>query len=109
MEDMAVLIPINSPSVLTNAPPLFPMFTAASVWIKDWFLLSLSLRSLDLALMIPAVTVELRLKGFPTANTHSPIRATSESPKGIKGNDSLVFIFRTAKSVLGSDPITSAV
>ncbi len=30
---IAVLIPINSPFVFTNAPPEFPGFTAASVWI----------------------------------------------------------------------------
>ena len=33
-EVMAVLIPINSPCVLTNAPPLFPRLTAASVCKK---------------------------------------------------------------------------
>ena len=31
-----VFIPINSPRVFTKAPPLFPGFTAASVWMKDW-------------------------------------------------------------------------
>ena len=36
--------------------------------------------------MIPAVTVELRLKGLPTANTHSPIFALSESTKERNGS-----------------------
>ncbi len=31
LEEIAVLIPINSPRVFTKAPPLFPGFTAASV------------------------------------------------------------------------------
>ena len=35
---------------------------------------------LDLALTIPAVT-EVRLKGFPTASTHSPNLSASESPQ----------------------------
>ena len=30
---------------------------------------------------IPAVTVEVRLYGFPTANTHSPTFTISESAK----------------------------
>ena len=30
---IAVFIPISSPFVFTNAPPEFPGFTAASVWI----------------------------------------------------------------------------
>ena len=34
-----------------------------------------------LALTIPAVTVEVKLNGLPTANTHSPILVPSESPK----------------------------
>ena len=74
-------MPINSPCVFTNAPPLFPLFTAASVWMYDSLTPSLLLRSLDLALMIPAVTVEFKLKGLPTLNTHSPILVASEFPK----------------------------
>lgn len=53
-------MPINSPRVFTKAPPEFPGFTTASVWRKDWILLSPS-KSLDLALIIPAVTVEFKL------------------------------------------------
>ena len=68
-----MFIPISSPLVLTSAPPLFPLLTAASVWIYDSLTPSLLFKSLDFALIIPAVTVELRLNGFPTAKTHSPI------------------------------------
>ena len=67
--------------MLTKAPPLLPLFTAASVWIYDSFLLSYLFKSRDLALIMPAVTVEFKLNGFPIASTHSPILAWSESPK----------------------------
>ena len=76
---MAVLIPISSPLVFTRAPPEFPGLTAASVCINDWELLPD--KSLDLALIIPAVTVYVKLNGLPTAKTHSPILVWSESPK----------------------------
>jgi len=75
---MAVLIPINSPLIFTKAPPEFPGFTAASVCINDCVFRPD--KSLDFALIIPAVTVEVRLKGLPTAKTHSPIRALLLSP-----------------------------
>ena len=65
-------------------------------------------RSLDLALIIPAVTVEFRLNGFPTAKTHSPILVASEFPKNTYGSFLLVFIFSTAISVSGSVPIILA-
>ena len=57
------------------------------------------------ALTIPAVTVEFRLNGLPTANTHSPTFNASESPTGIVGKSS-PSIFTNARSVLGSVPIT---
>ena len=88
--------------VFTNAPPEFPGFTAASVCIKDC-LLSPD-KSLDLALIIPAVTVEVKLKGFPTAKTHSPIFAVSLSPKVVYGNTSSLSTFNKAISVFGSVP-----
>ena len=55
--------------------------------MKDWF--CSPDKSLDLALIIPAVTVDVKLKGLPTAKTHSPILASSESPNVVYGNDSL--------------------
>ena len=69
----------------TKAPPLFPGLTAASVCIKDSsgktfsFLLKI-LMFLALALTIPAVTVEVKLKGLPTASTQSPNLTSSELP-----------------------------
>ena len=75
-DDIAVLIPTKSPFVFTKAPPEFPGLTAASVCIKDWFFPRLR----TFALIIPAVTVDVRLKGLPTAKTHSPIFVWSESP-----------------------------
>ena len=38
-----------------------------------------------LALTIPAVTVDVRLSGLPTASTHSPTFNSSELPNGIVG------------------------
>ena len=61
-----------------------------------------------LALTIPAVTVEVKLSGLPTANTHSPTRTSSEFPKAMAAKGAEGSIFRTAKSVLGSLPTTSA-
>ena len=61
-----------------------------------------------LAEMMPAVTVEVRLKGLPTAKTHSPSLTSSLLPNG-KAGSFLASIFNTAKSVVGSVPITSAV
>ena len=67
---MAELIPINCPFVFIKAPPLFPIFTAASVCINDSTaparLPVLSLfnpKLLPLALMMPAVTVVSKVSG----------------------------------------------
>jgi len=57
------------------------------------------------ALTIPAVTVELRSKGLPTASTHSPGVIRSESPYLRKGRF-LARIFNKARSVVGSLPIS---
>ncbi|MNE37191.1 hypothetical protein D3C80_1310330 [compost metagenome] len=63
---------------------------------------------LAFALTIPAVTVEVRLNGFPTASTHSPTRKSSLFPIEI-GFSPGASIFKTAISVEGSVPITVAV
>ncbi len=83
-------MPTNNPSGDTKAPPLFPGFTAASVWINDSngnTLLDTSplnmLMLLAFALTIPAVTVEVKLKGLPTAKTQSPISILSELPNSV--------------------------
>ena len=61
-----------------------------------------------LALTIPAVTVDVKLNGFPTASTHSPMCNSSLFPSGI-GFKFAASIFKTAISVEGSVPITVAV
>ena len=61
-----------------------------------------------LALTMPAVTVEVKFKGFPTASTHSPTFTSSELPKLSVGKSSVGVVLRSAKSVLGSLPINSA-
>ena len=82
---MAVFIPTSFPFVSTRAPPLFPGLTAASVCINDSIAVfpfaSFSMfMSRPFALTIPAVTVEVKLKGLPTARTHSPTFTSSEFP-----------------------------
>ena len=58
---------------------------------------------LDFALIIPAVTVELRLYGFPIASTHCPTFRLFELSNFKKG--SLVsVILSNAKSLLESNP-----
>ena len=76
-------MPMSSPFVFTSAPPLLPLLTAASVCIKDCDLPSVCPRSLDFALTIPAVTVEVSLNGLPTAKTHSPSFTLFESLKAM--------------------------
>ena len=60
-----------------------------------------------LADTMPAVTVEVRLKGLPTAKTHSPILSSSEFPIGMAAK-LVPSILRTAISVEGSVPTTFA-
>src|SRR5690606_32502965 len=89
--------------------PLLPGLTAASVCMNA----SMPNRSLmrlifrPLALTMPAVIVDERLKGLPTASTHSPICTSSES-EGVRVCKPRASIFRRARSVVGSTPTTSA-
>ena len=100
---------MSSPCGFTSAPPLLPGLMAASVWIKasmaDWS--SMMLMFLPLALMIPAVTVEFRLKGLPMAMTHSPTSTWSEFPMATGCRPSSLIWIR-ATSVEGSVPTTLA-
>ena len=58
---------------------------------------------LPLAETMPAVTVLVRLKGLPTASTHSPILTLSELPN-VRGVSPSASIFSRAMSVVGSVP-----
>ena len=58
---------------------------------------------LPLAETIPAVTVEFKPSGFPTARTHCPTSTKSELVKLRYGNP-FSSIFNSAISVLGSEP-----
>ncbi len=69
--------------------------------MADFDLRILMLR--PLALMIPAVTVEARLNGLPTATAHSPTCTLSELANSMKGNP-LPSILSKAISVEGSVP-----
>ena len=64
--------------------------------------------SLFLDEIIPAVTVPPNPNGFPIAITQSPTRPLSQSPKLTGENYSSDSIFKTAKSIYGSLPITLA-
>ena len=104
--NIAVLIPITSPSILNKGPPELPWLIDASVWIKSSYLDNPIL--LFLAEIIPEVTVPPKPNGFPIAITQSPILALSESPNFTGTNFSSVSIWRTAISIPGSAPITFA-
>ena len=58
---------------------------------------------LDFALIIPAVTVEFKLYGFPTARTHSPIFKLLELSNS-KYERFFSSILSNAKSLFGSSP-----
>ena len=68
---IAVLIPTNSPRMLTNAPPEFPGLIAASVWMKSSYS-AIPMLARPTALTIPIVTLCVRPNGLPTASTNSP-------------------------------------
>ena len=70
-------------------------------------LLLSSMLFLPLALIIPAVTVLFKLKGLPTAKTHSPIFTKSLFPYNKKGKPFCSILIR-ATSVLASNPIIRA-
>ena len=74
------------------------------------FLLGLLRRFIFLAFAetIPAVTVEVKLNGLPTAKTHSPIAKSSLLPSAIAFKP-VSSILITAISVAGSAPTTVAV
>ena len=95
--------------MLINAPPEFPGFTAASVCMYDCVVLPVGSKFRDFAEIIPAVTVDVRLKGLPTAKTHSPIFVESLSPNTAYSKSVSEFIFSSAISFCSSLPITSAI
>ena len=102
-------MPTNSPLRFTSAPPLFPGLITASVCINDsmgnWLSKILIFR--PLALTIPAVTVLVRLNGLPTASTHCPISTSSELAN-MMGANPLASTLSSARSLLGSVPISIA-
>ena len=103
---MAELIPTNSPFIFTRAPPEFPGFIDASVWMKSSYPLSL-IPVLPSALTIPEVTVLPSPNGLPIAITKSPTSTASDSPIIISVR-SFASTLSKAISVAGSEPITSA-
>ena len=104
---MAVFTPINWPSKFNRGPPLLPLLSAASVWIKSTYVPNPS-TYLPLALIIPVVTVVPKPKGLPIATTHWPILIFLDFPKVISVNILSALILSRAKSVLLSNPTISA-
>ena len=98
-------MPTSSPWVLTSAPPELPGFIAASVCMNDSMLFAPIERAF--ALTMPAVTVELRLNGLPTASTHSPTFRSLLSPMVMAGRF-LPSILMRARSVVLSVPMMRA-
>src|SRR5271169_2836648 len=58
--------------------------------------------------MMPDVTVPPRPKGLPIASTQSPTFALAESPQDAAGSGAFGSTFKSARSLTGSRPITSA-
>ena len=98
--EMAVLMPITSPSRLTSGPPLLPGLMAASVWMKSSR--SVMPRPRPLALTMPAVTVPSRPKGWPRASTQSPTSTSLLLPSLASGSEPPALMRTMARSVLGS-------
>ena len=76
--------------------------------MNDCVVLPVGSKFLALALIIPAVTVDVKLKGFPIANTHSPILVASLSPNIAYGSSFSVSTFNNAISFCSSLPISLA-
>src|SRR5215471_2257099 len=105
-EKIAVFMPITSPPRLNIGPPEFPRLIDASVCRKssygpEWM-------SRAVAEMMPDVTVPPSPKGLPIASTQSPTRAFVESPQLAAGRGAFGSTLRSAKSLTGSRPMTSA-
>ena len=80
----AVLIPTTRPSLTASAPPEFPGWSAASVWItlstNRLEVLVEVTRDLPKALTTPALTDPANPNGLPMATTSCPTRSRSASP-----------------------------
>ena len=105
-DKIAELIPTSAPLLSTSAPPEFPGFIEASVWIKFSYWLS-PILSLFNPETIPWVTLSPTPKGLPMANTTSPSSSLELSAKLIAANP-FASILITARSVFGSLPMILA-
>ena len=103
-----VLMPMTCPCILMSGPPELPEFSAAFV-CSSVIVRPSKARSLLMAEMMPSVIVPRSWvpKGSPMATTASPTCSASESPNsaGVKPSAS---IFRTARSLVSSLPMTAA-
>ena len=99
-----------SPHRLTSGPPELPGLIAASVCMNGVIQLNVeSGTTRSIAEMIPRVAVLPIPRGYPTANTSSPIASVLELPNRALWRSMLVAVgFITARSEMGSTPTISA-
>ena len=101
---IAVLTPMTRPCASTSGPPELPGFSAASVWMTSSTSRPDCVRSeRPSALTTPAVTVQSKPNGLPTATAIWPTRSADESPNAT-GVRSGACSRTTARSVSGSSP-----
>jgi hypothetical protein len=105
----AVLMPTTRPSLVASAPPEFPGFSVASVWITLSIIRSVPParvgRDRPSAETTPAVTEPANPCGFPIATTSWPTRRADASPSSA-GRSSPSSIPITARSLKRSRPVT---
>ena len=78
-----VLIPTTLPSISTSGPPLFPGFSAASVWMYTMGSSEPSCRATELT--TPILTELRSPSGLPIAKTNSPWRTRRSLRKRTAG------------------------
>ena len=106
----AVLMPTTRPDESASAPPEFPGFSAASVWMTSSIIRAVVRPRAGMLrprpLTTPAVTLPASPRGLPTATTSEPTRSVSASPYA-GGLGTARSARSTARSDKASRPTTS--
>jgi hypothetical protein len=110
MPATAVFTPTTRPRPSTSAPPEFPGFSAASVWMTlsttRWALPERTGSDRPSADTTPAVTDPANPYGLPIATTSCPTRSAAASPS-VAGARSRPSVRSRARSDSASAPTTS--
>ena len=113
-EKIELFTPITRPSAFTRGPPELPGLMAASVWIMSAYRTSWPSDTMSRPIpeTTPVVTVGSVFaswypEGLPIAMAGSPTNRSFESPSGAAGTTPAP-IRRTARSVISSEPTSSA-